>query len=203
MTYGEGSPSSTPLRGSALLVVIMVILIVALLIPSILRSFTLKNQTQLNYRNSDAMDAVVQAIVTKSVFELRDIFQRYGGGPFPQGPLPGTPDVRYTQLRPRIFAKGDPAFIVDVRQFDGNLFGPRRFLAPEEDPQVWIAAFGAGIGNNVMPLRVVTQICRLEIAGRAVPIFPFNIDPVKWNPLCPPNHLINVNYTGLIQRNNL
>lgn len=224
-SLGRGAQNS----GSALIIVIMVIVILGLFMPYVLQSFSNRNRTQLGFRHGDAVDSIVQAVASKALGELRDHFGQYCPptypiwcnprtmvcppsfpvcNPFPQGPPP--PTVKYTpgvnpatgQTNHRVFGKGDPAFRIELFQFGGNPFVPARFLVPETDPEAWIDRFGAGVGGSVMPLRVTFSVCRVEIAGRVAPLFPYNL-AIPWPTTCPPQHVLQVSYTGLIPLANL
>jgi hypothetical protein len=183
-------------NGSVLLLVLVTLAFIGLLMPMLLRSLTLKNQVQNNFRSTEAMEAVVQAIAAKAVGELRELYRQY-----PTGVLPGA--ARYTQANPRVFPKGDPAFLIEVFQADGTPFAPRRFFAPETDARVWIARNGAGIGGNSMPLRIISSVCRLPLQRpEALPPL-YRGGAQTWDPPCPANHTVPINYTGIVRRNNL
>ena len=190
-------------NGSTLVIVLVTTALMGLLIPSLIRSFALKDRTQSSYRSSDAMNSVVDAVAVRALSELKLLFNTFGpGGPTPPiAPWPAT--ARYTQLRPRIFPKGDPGFLVEEYQFDGTSFVPVKFVAPETDPVVWIARFGAGIGNNVVALRIQMTVCRISLSGRPIPAAPSYNLGVAWAPACPAEHIVQVNYTGLVPRANL
>jgi len=237
------SRKSDPRRGSTIVIVMVALGILGLTIPSLLSMLRRKNQEEFDFRASAQYDALVEAVANRALIEIRELFAtqtiatgfpngfpRPGGGRFYTGPPNPGLDPPLTTLgvagpfgTPRVFAKGEPAFIVRNRKFslltstfdEQPLNDPAQssFYAPESDPIVWVEfgpannGFGLGTaaaaGGYVYPLRILMRVCRIPKAGFLPPVAaPYNLG-AAWPQVCPANHIITVNYTGLIMRRNL
>lgn len=192
------------LRGSVLTIVLVTIALLGLLIPQLIRSNKLRNEVQNDFRSSEALDGVVNAVTSRAVTDVKSLFEAFTF----------TANAGWTnamRFKPpkggafnKIYPKGDLSFIVELRRLDGTPFVPPLFMAPESDPRVWMDRLNAGgLGLNIFPMRISMVLCRQPIP-RAIPTAAtqYNLN-LPWIPGCPIAQQVQVDKTILINSSQL